>query len=130
MSTSLLNRGATAYDIPEQMVGAYSAAEYYTATLTGNISMDATYPRICKLDPGGSARDVTLDAEEYIPHRGMVRHIVNAADAAENIVVKNDAGDTIGTLNQNEEGLFHNAGVQDGTASAWTLIRIATIALS
>ena len=49
---------------------------------------------------------------------------MNAADAGENLVVKNVAGDTIGTINQNEQGEFiHEAGV-------WTLVAISTIALS
>ena len=104
----------------------------YVATLTGNVSLDSTYPAICKLDPGGSNRDVTLDAETDASGPfasqnkvdGLVRLIVNAADGAENLVVKNDGASTIGTLNQNEAGLFICNG---GT---WTLICIFTIALS
>jgi hypothetical protein len=110
--------------------GHISAPVFHSATLTGTTALDATYPAICKLDPGGAARDVTLDAEESIPSVGLYRRIVNAADAAENLVVKDDAGSTIGTINQNEQGEFYNAGVQDGTASAWVLIAISAIALS
>ena len=37
---------------------------------------------------------------------GLVFHIVNAADNAENLVVKNAAAATKGTINQDEEGIF------------------------
>jgi hypothetical protein len=110
--------------------GHISAPVFHSDTLDAAVALDATYPAICKLDPGGAARDVTLDAEESIPSVGLYRRIINAADAAENLVVKDDAGSTIGTINQNEQGEFFNAGVQDGTASAWVLIAISAIALS
>lgn len=97
-------------------------ASFHSETLTGNLTLDATYPNLLKLDPGGAHRDVTLLAEADA--EGVTLQIVNAADAAENLVVKNDAGSTIATLNQNEEGIFYC----DGTS--WSLVRIATIALS
>ncbi len=43
--------------------GHISAPVFHSATLTGTTALDATYPAICQLDPGGAARDVTLDAE-------------------------------------------------------------------
>lgn len=129
---ALLDTNADSY-LPIGMgpnAGHITAPVFHSATLTGTTALDATYPSILKLDPGGAARDVTLDAEESIPSTGLYRRIVNAADASENLVVKNDAGSTIGTINQNEQGEFYNAGAQDGTASAWVLINITTIALS
>lgn len=98
--------------------------QFYAATLTGALTLDASYPTHLKLDPGGAHRDITLDAESAI-NEGMRRHIVNAADAAENLVVKDADANTIGTINQNEEGIFFVD--NDG---AWQLFRIATIALS
>jgi hypothetical protein len=80
---------------------------------------------ILKMDPGGSARDVNLPAEGDIEY-----WIVNAADAAENLVVKNDGGDTIATINQNESAFVYNAGKSGGTESSWVLIAIVAIALS
>lgn len=123
MSTALLNVAADAYGVGDTL----SANErvpggVYLATLTGNIALDATYPRLCKLDPGGSARDVTLDA--VATAEGLVRVIVNAADAAENLVLKNVGGSTIGTVNQNELGVFYCDG------STWALLYVQTIALS
>ena len=93
---------------------------YAEATLTGAVTLTPLSGQLLKLDPGGANRNVTLPAVED----GLVFWIVNAADAAENLVVENAAGTTIGTINQNEEGVF----VSDG--AAWKLFRIATIALS
>jgi hypothetical protein len=95
---------------------------FHSATLTGNLTLDNTYPSLLKLDPGGAHRDVTLDA--IATHEGLYRRIVNAADAAENLVVKNPAGATIATVNQNEQGEFYDDG------STWALVCITTIALS
>lgn len=92
------------------------------ATASGNITLDSTYSSKCRIDPGGSNRDVTLEAVGV--SSGMERLIVNIADAAENLVVKNAGGSTIGTINQNEEGTFYCDG------SAWYLCKIATIALT
>jgi hypothetical protein len=91
-------------------------------TLTGNLTLTPAYPSILKLDPGGSARDVTLEAEADCD--GALRWIVNGADAAENLVVKNDGGSTIVTINQNESAAVYC----DGTS--WTLIAVLAIALS
>lgn len=92
------------------------------ATLTGNITLDDTYPNVLKLDPGGSARDVTLPAVATSKYRTY--DVINAADAAENLVVKNAGGSTIVTINQNERAVVWCDG------SAWNLLYVATIALS
>lgn len=94
----------------------------HIGTLDNNLTLDATYPNIVKLDPGGSARDITLDA--IATNSGLKRTIINGADAAENLVVKNAAGSTIGTVNQNELGVFYCNG------STWVLVYVQTIALS
>lgn len=100
-------------------VGASAAA-----TLTGNLTLtfDTYNDNILKLDPGGAHRDVTLWPEAEA--KGVFVLIVNAAGAAENLVVKDDSPATIATINQNEAGLFKCNG------TAWSLICIATIALS
>lgn len=94
----------------------------YVGTLTGALTLTNAYPAILKLDPGGAHRDVTLEAEAS--SGGLYRRIINAADAAENLVVKSDDPATIGTINQNEQGEFYC----DGTT--WILLAITTIALS
>ncbi len=75
-----------------------------TETLAANVTLDETYPGITLFDPGGSARDVTLEAEETSP--GKIRLICNTADAAEALSVKNDAGTEIDSVPQNGAGLF------------------------
>lgn len=93
-----------------------------TETLSGTRVLSNADPSILKLDPGGASRDVTLDAEAT--SIGKYRRIINAADAAENLVCKDADGNTIGTINQNEQGEFFCG------SSGWALIVIATIALS
>lgn len=95
---------------------------YQAETLSGAATLSSAYPAIVKFDPGGAHRDVTLDAEET--STGLYRRIINGADAAENLVVKDDSPATIATINQNEQGEFYCTG------TAWQLIAITTIALS
>lgn len=94
----------------------------YIAAIDADTTLDATYPNVVKLDPSGAAKNITLDA--ISTNSGLSRWIINGADAAENLVVKNAAGSTIGTINQNEAGLFYCNG------SAWVLVYVQTIALS
>lgn len=123
MSTTLLNVAADSYGVGDTLAANERIpGGVYIATLTGNIALDATYPRLCKLDPGGSARDITLDP--VAKAEGLVRVIVNAADAAENLVLKNVAGSTIATVNQNELAKVYCDG------STWALLYVQTIALS
>lgn len=97
-------------------------------TLTGTRLLLQSDPIVLKLDPGGAHRDVTLDGTTTGAggRTGGGRLIVNAADAAENLVVKNASGSTIVTINQNEAALV----MQDSSSGAWTLVCVWTIALS
>ena len=99
-------------------------------TLAGAKSIGDDDAMILKMDPDGAARDVNLPAEGDIDPAGRMYWIVNAADAAENLVVKNDGGDIIATINQNESAFVYNAGKSGGTESSWVLIAIVAIALS
>jgi hypothetical protein len=113
----------TAADIHnDERLGLYRATRFYSATLSGNVTLDATYPEICKFDANGSNRNVTLDSESLT--HGLFRKIVNSSSGATNLVVKDADANTIGTVNQNEEGDFYN------DAGTWTLVAIRTIALS
>ena len=85
---------------------------------------------ILKLDPGGAHRDVTLPAESTVSPSGRMFWILNAADAAENLVLKDDGGATIATANQNESALVYNAGQSAGVESAWVLVAVVAIALA
>ena len=91
-------------------------------TLAAALTLTAQYRKYLRIDPGGAARDVNLPAEAT--SNGLVFWILNAADAAENLVVKNDGGATIVTISQNERAMV----VCDGTS--WYHMGIETIALS
>ena len=67
-------------------------------------------PQIQALDPGGLNRDVLLPAEASSV--GLFFFIANTADAAEDLVVKEDSDTTtIVTISQNERGLVFCDGV-------------------
>lgn len=92
-------------------------------TASGTITLTNQDREVQKIDPGGSARDVTLAASCEVP--GTYFRIVNAADATENLVVKDSAGNTVGTANQNEQ-----IEVWYSEADAWVMLAVTTIALS
>jgi len=117
---SLLSGGQPA--IPYGSDRVIQGTGFYSATLSGNITVDLTYPNVCKLDPGGSSRDVTLPAVGTAT--GRIYRFINAADASENLVIKNAGGSTIATANQNEQAEVYCDG------STWSLIAVTTIALS
>lgn len=75
-------------------------------TLSGNKTLDSSSAQRQSLDPGGANRDVTLPAEA----NGLEFHIANRADAAEDLVVKDDSGTTIATVNQDDVGVFWSDG--------------------
>ena len=110
------------------------AADFYSGaaeTLSGTKTIGDDDAQILKLDPGGSARDVLLPAEGNVDPAGRLYWIVNAADAAENLVVKDDSGtSTIVTISQNESAVVYNVGTSGGTESSWVLICLPQIALS
>ena len=99
-------------------------------TLAGDKTIADADAMILKMDPGGSARDVTLPAEADVSPAGRLYWIINAADAAENLVIKDDGGSTIATANQNESAVVYNAGKSGGTESSWVLVAVVAIALS
>lgn len=91
-------------------------------TAAGAITLTERSRNWQKIDPDGSNRNVTLDATTEKP--GSYFRIINAADAAENLVVKDSAGNTLATINQNEQGEFWYSG------AAWIVVAVQTIALS
>jgi len=101
-----------------------------TETLIGTKVIGDADSMMLKMDPGGAHRDVTLPAEADVTPSGRMYWIINAADAAENLVIKNDGGGTIATANQNESALVYNAGKSNGVESSWVLVAIIGIALS
>lgn len=91
-------------------------------TLAADLALTAQYRQVLRIDPGGAARDIDLPAEAT--SNGLSFEIVNIADAAENLVVKDDAGTTIVTISQNEKATVICEG------AAWYHTGIITIALS
>lgn len=93
-----------------------------TETLAAAKTLSPGDTQYQRLDPGGAARDVNLPPEGS--SQGLWYYVLNLANAAENLVVKNDAGSTIVTISQNEAAMV----VCDGTS--WEHMGIITIALS
>lgn len=83
-------------------------------TLTDHITLTEQSRNVQVLDPGGSARNVTLPAEAV----GLFFWFVNTADNAENLVVKNDGGDTVATVAQGEECV-----VWCNDSAAWAVLK-------
>ena len=99
-------------------------------SLTGTKVIADSDAMILKMDPAGSNRDVTLPAEAEVGPSGRMYWIINAADAAENLVIKDDGGATIATANQNESALVYNAGKSAGVESSWVLVAVVGIGLA
>tara|TARA_R110000851_G_C13072430_1_gene564978 strand:- start:887 stop:1258 length:372 start_codon:yes stop_codon:yes gene_type:complete len=109
------------------------AGNFYSGaveTLTGTRVIVAADSMILSMDPGGSARDVTLPAEATVAPSGQMFWIVNHANAAENLVIKDDAGNTIGTASQDESAVVYNSGMDGETESSWVLICLPQIKLA
>ena len=79
-------------------------------TLAGTKTLTPQDAQFQMLDPDGSHRNVDLPAEEA--SQGLFFIIKNTAGGAENLVVRNDNGDTKETLGQGKWGIF----VCDGTS--------------
>lgn len=87
-------------------------------TLTGATTLDRDMAVAAFLDPGGATRVVTLPAAEY----GLIWLMVNTADAAEDLTIKNAAAATLGTISQNEAAVV----ISDGTNWYVTLVGTST----
>lgn len=95
----------------DQQTPRMAREEKVVATCTGTYTCSNVLPvNVYVLDPGGSARDVTLPTG----FKGRKITIVNAADAAEALTIKDSEGSTIATAGQNEVAVCHHDG------SAWT----------
>lgn len=93
-----------------------------TQTATGAITLTDRSRNVQVIDPGGAHRDVSFatSAEK----RGSYFRIINSADAAENLVIKDSAAATIVTINQTEQAeVWH-------TGSAWVLLGVIGVARS
>lgn len=71
-----------------------------TVTLTGTTTLEVTSYRVQKLDPAGAHRNVVLPSISL--SKGLSFDIVNKADAAENLVLKDENSNTIVTVGQGQ----------------------------
>lgn len=74
-------------------------------TLSGDYNVPASHLQsynVFPMDPGGAARNVDLPNV-----KNGYAVIVNTADAAEEITVRDTADATVATIAQNERGVFH-----------------------
>jgi hypothetical protein len=89
-------------------------------TLSDARTLHAKDANILFLDPGGSSRNITLLAEDEA--EGLFFIIVNEADNPENLVILDDGGSTIVTINQSEWAIV----ACDGTT--WRDIPLSALA--
>jgi len=98
-----------AYTVIEAMARGIPLADYTnTETLAATLTLTDADPPLQFLDPGGAGRQINLPAEAAANHPF---YIVNEADAAETLTVKDDAGNTIDTVAQGEAKVFFSNGV-------------------
>lgn len=86
----------------------FNGAETNTETLSANKTLTSADAAIQVLDPGGSGRDLTLPNVALMAGRAFL--VVNTADAAEVITIKNAGGTTICTPTQNESAIVVSNG--------------------
>lgn len=88
-------------------------------TMSGHEVWDRSYRQVQRIDPGGSARNVTLPAEED----GLWFFIVNNSDqsSGEDLTVKIDAGGTLATVANDQACLV----MCDGTT--WYKVALFTV---
>lgn len=96
-------------------------------TLTGDVVLTAKASQLLRLDPGGASRNVDLPGatEGLTNSDGASYLILNTANAAEDLTVRDPAGATVAVISQNERALFVGLG-----GEAWAHMGIETIALS
>ncbi len=76
--------------------------DFFTEELSGNKTITADYPPVLILDPANATRDVTLPAEAS--SKGLMFFILNNGSGSEILVIKDDGGSTIITLDFPDNG--------------------------
>lgn len=77
---------------------------FESVTLSDDLTLDSNSANYLRIDPGGSARDVSTPAAAVSD--GLFFWVYNIADAAENVVLKDAAGSTLLTLGQGACGMI------------------------
>lgn len=90
----------------------------YEATIADTLTLDYTYEQDIILDGGAANRDVVLPAED--PDWKGVFYWVRNKGATNNLVIKDDGGNTIATVEPSESAKVISNG------SAWKLVALET----
>lgn len=92
--------------VADTQTGAVYQQSVNVETLSGDKTLLATDEQRQVLDPGGAARNVDLPADQ----EGLEYVIVNTADAAETITVRDADTNTVVSIAQNESARVMNTG--------------------
>jgi len=90
----------------DQDVGAVYRQSNNVETLSGDKTVSRTDEQVQILDPGGAGRNVDLPADE----EGLMFEVVNTADAAEDLTVRDADANTVHAVSQGESARFYNYG--------------------
>jgi len=100
----------------DQDIGAIYPQSSNVETLSGAKTVSRTDEQVQILDPGGAGRNIDLPEDE----EGLVFEVVNTADAAEDLTVRDSDTNTVHAVSQNESAKFYNYG------SGWVVLGGAT----
>ncbi len=84
--------------------------DFHTEKLGATKVLTVDHPPVVILDPDGATRDVTLPAEAS--SIGLMFFILNGGDGSQILVIKDDGGSTIITLDFPDNGWVHCDGVK------------------
>lgn len=84
--------------------------DFHTEKLGATKVLTVDHPPVIILDPDGATRDVTLPAEA--DSIGLMFFILNGGDGSQILVIKDDGGTTIITLDFPDHGWVHCDGVK------------------
>ena len=90
----------------DTQTGAVYQQSVNVETLSGDKTVSRTDSQRQVLDPGGAGRNVDLPADE----EGLEYVIVNTADGAEDLTVRDSDTNTVVTVSQNESARVMNTG--------------------
>lgn len=106
-----LRQNMTAGTVVNMFIGPQLKMMSLETAVTADYPIGQNFPPLLYLDPNGGAKDVLLPAEAGAKDQVFI--VVNTADAAENIVLKDDSDTTtIATLNQGDTCMVHCDGTQ------------------
>ncbi len=97
-------------DVYESTVRKGFRLAFVVEELSDDIIIGKEYPPVLILDPNSATRDVTLPAEA--DSVGLTFYILNNGAGSEILIIKDDGGSTIITLDFPDNGWVHCDGVK------------------